>query len=63
MRVVAEGVEHKAILERLADLGCDLAQGMHIAMAMRVDDAAAWLTHPSDQTVTAPLVSSDAYRR
>jgi diguanylate cyclase (GGDEF)-like protein len=63
MRVVAEGVENKAILERLADLGCDVAQGMHIAMAMRVDDAAAWLTHPSDQAGTTPLVSSDATRR
>ncbi len=46
MRVVAEGVQNQASLELLADLGCDLAQGRHVAAAMQADDAAAWLTHP-----------------
>ncbi|HEY9197993.1 MAG TPA: bifunctional diguanylate cyclase/phosphodiesterase [Gammaproteobacteria bacterium] len=49
LRVVAEGVENQTILEQLANLGCDLAQGRHIAMPMRADDAAAWLTYPSEQ--------------
>jgi diguanylate cyclase len=49
LRVVAEGVQNQRVLERLADLGCDLAQGLYIARAMRADDAAAWLTHPSVQ--------------
>ncbi len=31
LRVVAEGVETKAILEALADLGCDEAQGFYIS--------------------------------
>ena len=53
LRVVAEGVENQAILEQLANLGCDLAQGRHIAMAMRADDAAAWLTHPAEQPTVA----------
>lgn len=48
MCVVAEGVEEQSTLERLADLGCDCAQGYHIAPALRADDAAAWLSHPGD---------------
>ena len=54
LRVVAEGVENQGILERLADLGCDLAQGLHIAQAMRADDAAAWLTYPAEQRHSPP---------
>jgi EAL domain-containing protein (putative c-di-GMP-specific phosphodiesterase class I) len=49
LRVVAEGVETQVILEQLANFGCDLAQGRHIAMPMRADDAAAWLTYPAEQ--------------
>lgn len=49
LRVVAEGVQSQRILEQLADLGCDCAQGRYIADAMRADDAAAWLTHPGEQ--------------
>lgn len=48
MRVVAEGVENQTTLERLADLGCDLAQGLFLAPALRADDAAAWMTHPGE---------------
>ena len=54
LRVVAEGVENQGTLERLADLGCDLAQGLHIAHAMRADDAAAWLTYPAEQRHSPP---------
>jgi diguanylate cyclase (GGDEF)-like protein len=53
LRVVAEGVQNQRALERLADLGCDLAQGLHIAQAMRADDAASWLTQPSMQPAGA----------
>ena len=45
LRITAEGVEDGATLERLALLGCDLAQGFHIGAPM---DAAAfelWLSH------------------
>ncbi len=49
LRVVAEGVQSQRVLEQLADLGCDLAQGRHIADAMQADDAAAWLTYPGEQ--------------
>lgn len=54
LRVVAEGVQNQRSLERLADLGCDLAQGLHIAQAMRADDAAAWLSHPAVQPDGVP---------
>jgi diguanylate cyclase (GGDEF)-like protein len=43
LSVVAEGVEDEATLIRLAELGCDLAQGFHIARPMPADDATAWL--------------------
>ncbi len=58
LRVVAEGVENQAILEHLANMGCELAQGMHIAMPLRADDAAAWLTHPTLQATasTCPAI-------
>ena len=52
LRVVAEGVQSQRVLEQLADLGCDLAQGRYIADAMQADDAAAWLTHPGEQPNT-----------
>lgn len=58
LRVVAEGVENQRTLEQLANLGCDLAQGLYIARAMRADDAAAWLTHPTEQ----PSVAMTSHR-
>jgi len=43
LRVVAEGVEGEAVLARLVELGCDLAQGYHIARPMPEEALAAWL--------------------
>ncbi len=43
LKVVAEGVESQVILDRLASLGCDMAQGYHIAKPMAVEQLAAWL--------------------
>jgi diguanylate cyclase len=37
MVVAAEGVETAVQLERLVELGCDLAQGYHIAMPQPMD--------------------------
>ena len=42
MRVCAEGVETRAVLELLADLGCDAAQGYYIARPMSADAVIAW---------------------
>ena len=40
---VAEGVEDEAVLGALADLGCTLAQGYHIARPLPVEEFDAWL--------------------
>jgi len=43
LRVVAEGVETEEVLEALARLGCDVAQGFLIARPMPADALRAWL--------------------
>jgi EAL domain-containing protein (putative c-di-GMP-specific phosphodiesterase class I) len=43
IRVVAEGVETHAILETVAKLGCDIAQGYHLARPMPATEMPAWL--------------------
>lgn len=43
LKVVAEGIEDAATLQRLQQLGCDLAQGYHIARPMPVEDFLRWL--------------------
>jgi EAL domain-containing protein (putative c-di-GMP-specific phosphodiesterase class I) len=40
LQLVAEGVEDQETLELLASLGCDLAQGFHLARPMSADDLA-----------------------
>jgi diguanylate cyclase (GGDEF)-like protein len=44
MRVTAEGVESEGSLRRLAMLGCDRAQGFHMARPMPFPDLRAWLS-------------------
>ena len=43
LTVVAEGVEDEASTALLAEAGCDLAQGYHIARPMVGDEVAVWL--------------------
>ena len=45
LRITAEGVEDAATLERLALLGCDLAQGFHIGTPMDATAFDVWLSH------------------
>jgi diguanylate cyclase (GGDEF)-like protein len=40
---VAEGVEKRAVMERLAQLGCDLAQGYYLCRPVPPDELAIWL--------------------
>jgi len=40
---VAEGVETQEILDELATLGCDIAQGYHIAKPLPLDECCEWL--------------------
>ena len=42
LKVVAEGVESQAMLDRLRILGSDRAQGFHIARPMPADALASW---------------------
>ena len=43
MKVVAEGVETGSILQKLDELGCDIAQGYHIAKPMPIEEVSGWL--------------------
>jgi EAL domain-containing protein (putative c-di-GMP-specific phosphodiesterase class I) len=43
LKVVAEGVESEAVLQRLTDLECDLAQGFHLSRPLPPDRLEAWL--------------------
>jgi EAL domain-containing protein (putative c-di-GMP-specific phosphodiesterase class I) len=43
LNVIAEGVEDAATLQRLAGLGCDLAQGYHISRPMPGQAFRQWL--------------------
>ena len=45
LRVVAEGVEDEAIWNRLADLGCDKAQGYYMGKPMPAEAFEDWLRH------------------
>ena len=46
LRIIAEGVEDGATLERLAVLGCDLAQGFHLSRPMAAPAFSQWLAGP-----------------
>jgi EAL domain-containing protein (putative c-di-GMP-specific phosphodiesterase class I) len=41
--VVAEGVEKRAVMERLAQMGCDFAQGYYLSRPVPPDELVVWL--------------------
>jgi diguanylate cyclase (GGDEF)-like protein len=47
LAVVAEGIETSVTWDAIAGLGCDTAQGWHIARPMPAEAATAWLTEHS----------------
>ncbi|HEY4096018.1 MAG TPA: bifunctional diguanylate cyclase/phosphodiesterase [Baekduia sp.] len=49
LRVVAEGVETAEAFQRLADLGCDVAQGFGLARPMPAGQFERWAREPSDR--------------
>jgi diguanylate cyclase (GGDEF)-like protein len=58
LQSIAEGIEDEASLASLRDLGCDLAQGFHIARPMPLADLRRWLaearlSRPGASSVTA----------
>lgn len=54
MSVVIEGVEHARDIKISRDLGCDAAQGYHIARPMNIHDTRAWLAGTNDKQADAP---------
>ncbi len=47
LEVVAEGVENEETLKRLAELGCDTAQGHYISRPLSADELSTWLKQSS----------------
>lgn len=50
LKVVAEGVETKAILDSLVLLGCDYCQGYYTSHPLPYEGFMAWTDHVSDET-------------
>lgn len=47
LKVVAEGVENAALIERLSNMGCDEAQGYHIGRPMPLSQIDEWMAESS----------------
>lgn len=56
--VTAEGVESQLILEQLAELGCDRAQGFHFARPMPAADLVKWLRESPWALRTCPRAAA-----
>jgi len=56
--VTAEGVESQLILEQLAELGCDRAQGFHFARPMPAADLVKWLRESPWALRTVPRAAA-----
>ena len=52
IKVVAEGVENGPILNRLAEMGCDIAQGYHFSKPVNFEDMTDWLKDHYRQLAT-----------
>jgi EAL domain-containing protein (putative c-di-GMP-specific phosphodiesterase class I) len=53
MKVVAEGIEDEACLAMLGEMGCDTAQGYHIARPMPADSVTAFLRERAARAAAA----------
>jgi diguanylate cyclase (GGDEF)-like protein/PAS domain S-box-containing protein len=65
LQVVAEGVEARTTVERLADLGCDYAQGFYLTRPLPPVEFAAWLgafrgAAERDEAVMPPPIKADS---
>jgi EAL domain-containing protein (putative c-di-GMP-specific phosphodiesterase class I) len=61
LQVVAEGIEDRATLTLLTELGCDLGQGYYIARPMLSQEFPAWLDRhakPARPTTTLSVVAN-----
>ena len=52
-KIVAEGVENEAVLQALAEMGCDIAQGYHISRPVPFEALVNWLATNNPHTQTA----------
>ena len=52
--VVAEGIENEQDLRVLHELGCDQAQGYHIALPMRTEELVKWAEHYQANALLSP---------
>jgi diguanylate cyclase (GGDEF)-like protein len=55
LKIIAEGVEDADTLQRLALLGCDLAQGYHLSRPLPAADFDRWLQDAAPVAPTGPL--------
>jgi EAL domain-containing protein (putative c-di-GMP-specific phosphodiesterase class I) len=64
LKVVAEGVEDEALMQRLKDLHCDLAQGFHLSRPLPPAKLELWLKGwNSEQGAPPPLTDTAAQAR
>lgn len=61
-KVIAEGVENAAVMASLAKIGCDIAQGYHIARPMPLDELRSWM-QASEWKIEAPIQETTIDRR
>lgn len=54
LTVVAEGIENEQDLRVLHELGCDQAQGYHIARPMRAEELVKWAEHYQANAILSP---------
>jgi diguanylate cyclase (GGDEF)-like protein len=57
LRLVAEGVEDHRTLDLIAQLGCDIAQGYHVARPMPAEQMLGWLQHYTVARPRSPLTA------
>jgi diguanylate cyclase (GGDEF)-like protein len=63
LRVVAEGVEDLATFDRLADFGCDEAQGYYISKPISAIEFTRWLSVRNLDRETTPVDEDDERRQ
>jgi diguanylate cyclase (GGDEF)-like protein len=56
LETIAEGVEDQAVVEMLASMGCDSAQGYVFARPMPADKLLAWITWHASAVAAVPAV-------
>ena len=55
LRVVAEGVEDERTAARLAEMGCDFAQGFHLSPPLSAKELWMWLEDRAEPAVVPPV--------